>query len=100
MGRAEPGRVLAARYRLRAVIRRDEAGAVWLAMDGAGHTDVANRDQNALTRMQNVRYYVAFRVLKAAESVFGAVTCCPGCFSAYRRECVLPILDRNQFMRE
>jgi hyaluronan synthase len=60
----------------------------------AGHTDVANRAQNALTRMQDVRYYVAFRVLKAAESVFGVVTCCPGCFSAYRRDRVLPILDR------
>ncbi|HSD11207.1 MAG TPA: glycosyltransferase [Candidatus Binatia bacterium] len=60
----------------------------------AGHTDVANRGRNALTRMQDVRYYVAFRVLKAAESVFGAVTCCPGCFSAYRRDRVLPILDR------
>jgi hyaluronan synthase len=60
----------------------------------AGHTDVANRRQNALTRMQDVRYYVAFRLLKASESVFGAVTCCPGCFSAYRRECLLPILDR------
>jgi hyaluronan synthase len=60
----------------------------------AGHTEVANRAQNALTRMQDVRYYVAFRVLKAAESVFGVVTCCPGCFSAYRRDRVLPILDR------
>jgi hyaluronan synthase len=60
----------------------------------AGHTDVANSKRNALTRMQDVRYYVAFRVLKAAESVFGAVTCCPGCFSAYRRQCVLPVLDR------
>ena len=60
----------------------------------AGHTNVANYDTNMLTRMQEVRYYVAFRVLKAAESVFGAVTCCPGCFSAYRRSCVLAVLDR------
>ena len=30
---------------------------------------------NLLTRMQQVRYFVAFRVVKAAESVFGAVTC-------------------------
>ena len=59
----------------------------------AGHTDVANAKENLLTRMQEVRYYVAFRVLKAAESVFGAVTCCPGCFSAYRRSCVLEVLD-------
>jgi hyaluronan synthase len=60
----------------------------------SGHTEVANRDVNTLTRMQEVRYYVAFRIMKAAESVFGAVTCCPGCFSAYRRSCVMPILDR------
>ncbi|MGH9203185.1 MAG: glycosyltransferase family 2 protein, partial [Vicinamibacterales bacterium] len=59
----------------------------------AGHTDVANPRENPLTRMQEVRYYVAFRVLKAAESVFGTVTCCPGCFSAYRRSCVLEVLD-------
>jgi hyaluronan synthase len=60
----------------------------------SGHTDVANAHVNMLTRMQDVRYYVAFRVMKAAESVFGAVTCCPGCFSAYRRSSVLSILDR------
>jgi len=59
----------------------------------SGHTDVANARVNALTRMQDVRYYVAFRVMKAAESVFGAVTCCPGCFSAYRKSCVMPILE-------
>src|SRR5205807_9054111 len=59
----------------------------------SGHTDVANARTNMLTRMQDVRYYVAFRVMKAAESVFGAVTCCPGCFSAYRRTCVLEILE-------
>jgi hyaluronan synthase len=59
----------------------------------SGHTGVANRARNALTRMQEVRYFVAFRIMKAAESVFGAVTCCPGCFSAYRRSCVMPVLD-------
>lgn len=59
----------------------------------SGHTDVVNAHTNSLTRMQDVRYYVAFRIMKAAESVFGAVTCCPGCFSAYRRSCVLEVLD-------
>jgi hyaluronan synthase len=43
--------------------------------------------------MQAVRYFVAFKVIKAAESVFDAVTCCSGCFSAYRREAILPHLD-------
>jgi len=58
-----------------------------------GHADVLNLRENWLTRMQAVRYFVAFRVVKAAESVFAAVTCCSGCFSAYRREAILPRLD-------
>lgn len=60
----------------------------------AGHTDVENVTVNALTKMQDVRYFVSYRVMKAAESVFGAVSCCPGCFSAYRKSCVLNVLDR------
>lgn len=51
----------------------------------SGHTDVFNRGTNWLTRMQAVRYYIAFKVYKAAESIFGIVTCCPGCCSAYRK---------------
>jgi eukaryotic-like serine/threonine-protein kinase len=43
MVHAEPGRVLAGRYRLRGVIRPDETGAVWLASDGVRHADVAVR---------------------------------------------------------
>lgn len=58
-----------------------------------GHADVANPDDSWLSRMQVVRYFVAFRVVKAAESVFGAVTCCSGCFSAYRRAAILPHLE-------
>lgn len=58
-----------------------------------GHADVANVDESWLTRMQVVRYFVAFRVVKAAESMFAAVTCCSGCFSAYRREAIVPHLD-------
>lgn len=57
-----------------------------------GHAEVLNPRESLLTRMQAVRYYVAFRVVKAAESVFGAVTCCSGCFAAYRREAIMPHL--------
>lgn len=64
-----------------------EIGAV------SGHTDVYNRDTNLLTRMQAIRYYIAFSVYKAAESVFGNVTCCPGCCSAYRRAYLLEFID-------
>jgi len=58
----------------------------------AGHTDVENCDTNLLTKMQDVRYYVSYKVMKAAESVFGAVSCLPGCFSAYRKVCVLQVM--------
>lgn len=58
-----------------------------------GHADVQNARANLLTRMQEVRYYVAFRVVKAAESLFAAVTCCSGCLAAYRRSAVMDVLD-------
>jgi hyaluronan synthase len=58
-----------------------------------GHADVLNLNDSWMTRMQAVRYYVAFKVCKAAESVFDAVTCCSGCFSAYRREAIIPHLE-------
>lgn len=58
-----------------------------------GHANVYNANENALTKMQEVRYYVAFRVIKAAETVFSAVTCCSGSLSAYRRSYVMDFLD-------
>jgi hyaluronan synthase len=59
----------------------------------AGHAEVKNMRESLITRMQAVRYFVAFRVCKAAESIFGAVTCCSGCFSAYRRAAIMPFLE-------
>ncbi len=58
-----------------------------------GHADVLNLHDTWLTKMQAVRYFVAFKVVKAAESVFSAVTCCSGCFSVYRRAAVMPHLE-------
>lgn len=59
----------------------------------AGHAFVANADKNLITKMQAVRYFVAFKAYKGTESVFGSVTCCSGCCSAYRREYLAPILE-------
>ena len=59
----------------------------------SGHCDVENAGVNLLTKMQDVRYYFSYKVMKAAESVSGTVSCLPGCFSAYRRVCVLHVLD-------
>ena len=62
----------------------------------AGHAFVYNSDENFLTKMQAVRYYVAFKAYKAAEALFGAVTCCSGCCAAYRREYLLQVIDEFQ----
>jgi hyaluronan synthase len=55
----------------------------------SGRTDVANTYTNALTKMQSVRYYIAFRIMKSAEAYFDAVTCLSGPLSCYRKDLVL-----------
>ncbi len=59
----------------------------------SGRTDVANTYTNSLTKMQSVRYYIAFRVMKAAEGLFDAVTCLSGPLSCYRKDLVLKYTD-------
>lgn len=53
-----------------------------------GRTDVENSWTNYITKMQAVRYFVSFRMLKAAESVFDAVTCLSGPISCYRKSLI------------
>lgn len=65
-----------------------EIGAV------CAHADPENADKNLLTKMQAAYYFMSFRILKAAESVFFSVFCCSGCSSAYRKNVVLPIIDK------
>ena len=50
---------------------------------------MANTYTNSLTKMQSVRYYIAFRIMKAAEGYFDAVTCLSGPLSCYRKDLVL-----------
>ena len=59
----------------------------------SGRTDVANTYTNALTKMQAVRYYIAFRIMKAAESYFDAVTCLSGPLSCYRKDLIVKYMD-------
>jgi len=73
--------------------RDEKVGAV------VGTADVMNKAENRMTKMQQVRYFVAFRVVKGSESVFGAVTCASGCFSAYRRSALLRILTKWENQR-
>ncbi len=59
----------------------------------AGRTEVENKFTNMLTKLQTVRYYVAFRIMKAAESWFDSVTCLSGPLSCYRKDLILKHKD-------
>jgi hyaluronan synthase len=58
-----------------------------------GHADVYNWKENLLTRIQYIRYSVAFRVYKSAEALFHSVVCLSGCMAAYRRSTLLSFLE-------
>mmetsp|Transcript_353 Transcript_353/g.590 ORF Transcript_353/g.590 Transcript_353/m.590 type:complete len:729 (-) Transcript_353:150-2336(-) len=49
-----------------------------------GETKVDNKDDSWVTKMQVFEYYTNHGLKKAFESVFGTVTCLPGCFTMYR----------------
>lgn len=74
-------------YRIVQPFADDDVGAV------AGHTLVIIEPDNFISKMEAVRYFVSQRVMKAAESVFGTVSCCPGPFSAYRRSAMMSVLQ-------
>jgi hyaluronan synthase len=72
----------------------DRVGAV------VGHAYVRNADVNWITKMQQVRYYSAFRVIKGMESLLsGTVTCASGCCAAYRTSVIQPLLDEWEFQK-
>lgn len=74
-------------YRLVQPFADPQVGAV------AGHICITVDDSWILSKMERVRYFVSHRVIKASESIFDAVTCCSGAFSAYRKSEVLKVLD-------
>lgn len=49
-----------------------------------GETKIANKKDSWVTAIQVFEYYISHHQSKAFESVFGSVTCLPGCFSLYR----------------
>lgn len=59
----------------------------------SGRTDVANTYTNTLTKMQSVRYYIAFRIMKAAEAYFDAVTCLSGPLACYKKQIIIDNMD-------
>ncbi|WP_434415207.1 glycosyltransferase family 2 protein [Nannocystis pusilla] len=60
----------------------------------AGKVLVLNRYSGLITRLLAIRFFLAFDLGRAAQSRFGAVLCCPGALTAYRRSAVMAVLDR------
>ncbi|KAI8096834.1 chitin synthase [Halteromyces radiatus] len=49
-----------------------------------GETKIANKMDSWVTMIQVFEYYISHHQSKAFESIFGIVTCLPGCFCMYR----------------
>ncbi|EPB90320.1 hypothetical protein HMPREF1544_02845 [Mucor circinelloides 1006PhL] len=49
-----------------------------------GETKLANEKDSWVTMIQVYEYYISHFLSKAFESLFGSVTCLPGCFCMYR----------------
>jgi len=69
------------------LIKENDCGAV------AGRVEVLNNKETFLTRMLSIRYSLSFNFGRAYQSVYGAVLCCPGALTAYRKKAVLKFLD-------
>jgi chitin synthase len=49
-----------------------------------GETALTNAKSSFVTMIQVYEYYISHNLSKAFESLFGSVTCLPGCFTMYR----------------
>jgi chitin synthase len=55
-----------------------------MIMGVCGETRIANKRQSWVTAIQVFEYFISHHMAKAFESVFGGVSCLPGCFSMFR----------------
>ncbi|KAJ2387548.1 ATP-dependent RNA helicase, partial [Coemansia sp. RSA 2611] len=65
--------------RLVAAMERDTG-----IMGLCGETKIANKRDSWVTRIQVYEYYISHHLSKAFESLWGGVTCLPGCCSMFR----------------
>src|SRR5512135_1178038 len=59
----------------------------------AGKVIAYNREQGIIPKMLHVRYVLSFDFLRAVQSSYGTVYCCPGALAAYRTRVVREVLD-------
>ncbi|KAH8833739.1 glycosyltransferase family 2 protein [Flagelloscypha sp. PMI_526] len=68
-----------------------------------GETELANSKRSIITMMQVYEYFISHHMAKAFESLFGSVTCLPGCFTLYRLrtpDSHKPLLIANQMVHD
>ncbi|HTM39644.1 MAG TPA: glycosyltransferase [Terriglobales bacterium] len=58
----------------------------------AGKVEVYNRRSGIIPRMLHVQYILSFDLMRAVESSYGTVYCCPGALTAYRTSIVRRVL--------
>lgn len=78
-----------------ALVAHPSLGAV------SGHARALNPDSSLLTRIQDTWYEGSFRVVKAAESTLGTVTCVSGPLAVFRRDAIwnyLPAWAADRFL--
>ncbi|KAI8898994.1 chitin synthase-domain-containing protein, partial [Globomyces pollinis-pini] len=71
-----------------------------------GETRIENKKASWVTAIQVFEYFISHQMGKAFESVFGGVTCLPGCFSMWRIKSVtrdgttLPIIANPDILEQ
>jgi cellulose synthase/poly-beta-1,6-N-acetylglucosamine synthase-like glycosyltransferase len=78
-----------------ALVAHPSLGAV------SGHARALNPDATLLTRIQDTWYEGSFRIVKAAESTLGSVTCVSGPLAVFRRDAIwnyLPAWAADRFL--
>lgn len=68
-----------------------------------GETGIENEKQSLSTMVQVYEYFISHHLTKAFESLFGSITCLPGCFSLFRLRTVQkckPLFISSDVIRE
>ena len=60
----------------------------------AGKVAAYNRRDGFISRMLHVQFILSFDFLRAVQSTYGTVYCCPGALAAYRTDLVRRVLER------
>jgi cellulose synthase/poly-beta-1,6-N-acetylglucosamine synthase-like glycosyltransferase len=90
--------VIVDRGALRALVRHMYAADVDAA---GGCVFVSNADDNWLTRMQAVKYWIGYQFLKNVENAFSHIMCLSGCLTLYKRSALLAVdhdVERRMFL--